>query len=188
MKGDERRLAPRGPDAGIGGLAWYVARVAPQRELRAVDALEACGVSAFTPLRERWRRVSEAARRVTFLAPAAPGYVFVGLDPAFPRWVSVLGCRYVVRMLGGDRPRSLSPAAVLAALAMSEAASEERRTMPAGREYAVGDEVEMVAARFGGLAGTVTGLERGEARLLLRLFGSEVRARAPIWGLARRDT
>lgn len=168
-------------------LDWHVARVAPTREARAVAELGARGVRAFAPMRTHWRRPGNGARRrVSFLAPAAPGYVFVGLDPRFKRWVSVLGQRDVVRMLGGDKPLRLSAAAVAAARAMQEdVVCELRRAMPTGREYGVGDRVEMLEGRFEGLTARVTGLARDEARLLLRMFGAEVRASAPIWALAR---
>lgn len=169
-------------------LDWHVARVRPTREARAVEALAARGVEAFAPTERRWRRLGNGSRRRTpFRATIAPGYVFVGLDPAFKRWASVLGCAEVLRMLGGDRPVLLPQECVARARGWQrdDDPPEVQREMPRGREYGVGDLVEMLDARFEGLRATVKGLDAGEARLLARLFGGEVEMRAPIWTLAR---
>lgn len=160
--------------ATLESRAWFVARVRPRRELDAIRDLGRCGVFAWTPMRGVWRRANRFCLRKRLVRfPAAPGYVVVGLDPAWLRWVAVLGCEEVAGLVGGDQPRRLSTAAVTAIAAMSDDAPAVERFMASRYEFRVGKLVEVRDGPLSGLVGIVTGLDGAEARLLVTMFGAE---------------
>lgn len=89
-------------------LFHYAFRVAPQKELAAVDILTRRGFSAFTPVETKWRRIAGTRRRTAKDVPMMVGYVFVAFDRP-EHWPQVFRFSMVKSVVGfGGRVAVLS--------------------------------------------------------------------------------
>ena len=168
-------------------LLWVVCLVTPGAEAAVINRLALRGVLAWCPTATVYRRANRAARGKRLrVFPAAPGYVAVGLDPRFPRWVSVLACDGVRGFLGPDgRPVVLSVAAVEALLGVSWVAPDAAKHMGSGWEFDVGDRVRVVDGPFEGAETAVLGIHGAEARVVLTVLGAAREVRVQLGVLAK---
>ena len=96
------------------GASWYVARTNPHAEAKASLHLRRQGYEVYLPRYFKQRRHARRIEKVA--APLFPGYLFVAIDLATQRWLSIDSTIGVARLVcQGDRP-ALVPQSVIDAL------------------------------------------------------------------------
>jgi transcription antitermination factor NusG len=166
------------PEAWM-GLPWFALRVTPAAERLVADRLGALGIPTAVPLRIEMRRRSRVAKikeAVTF--PVLAGYIFVGL-PSAGLWRRVLGLRYVAGVLGVDGVPSRVEVSGLRSFCRRAAAGAfsapvHHQHMRTGREFKVGERVEIIATGtpLDGQVVEVAGLRGEVARVVMQMLGS----------------
>jgi transcriptional antiterminator RfaH len=162
----------------------YVVRTKPCHEAIARANLIALGFDAYVPtVREDIRT---RFTRTTTLAPMFPGYIFVSLELADPRWREATHAKGVVELLPrSDHPTPV-PERAMQWVRESEAAENAKRAASPVAHVAAGDAVVMTRGSFEGHSG-ICQASRGErVRVLLTIMGvaAEVDVRAD--GVKRR--
>src|SRR5512143_673906 len=96
------------------GSRWYVAQSQPHAERKAVWHLNRQGFETYLPVYQKRRR--HARRTETVLAPLFPRYIFVAVDLAAQRWLSIRSTVGVSNLVcNGDVPAAV-PDGVIDAL------------------------------------------------------------------------
>jgi transcriptional antiterminator RfaH len=152
---------------------WYVAQTQPHAETKASLHLRRQGFGVYFP---RYRKQRRHARRVEKIAaPLFPGYVFVAIDTATQRWLSINSTVGVARLVrDGDYPAPV-PQHVIDALKHREDADGfvqlDRRP-----RFSPGDKIRVVGGAFCDSVGLYEGLSsRERVAILLELLGRKVR-------------
>lgn len=161
------------------GLAWYALRVAPGAEFLAADRLSSMGVPTACPLRVEYRRRSRHARtREPMTFPLLAGYLFAAVGER--DWRPVMSQRHVYGVVGADGRPSVVATAELVSLCRRSAAgafsaAEYQRNMRTGREFKVGDRVEVFGAGLAldGWVFEVSALHGDTARVVMQMLGGE---------------
>lgn len=152
---------------------WYVVQTRPHSENKASAHLLRQGFGVYLP---RYLKQRRHARRVdTVTVPLFPNYLFVSVDIATQRWLSIQSTIGVARLVrDGDRPAPV-PHHVIAALKGREDARGLIQLNPAPR-FSPGDQVRVVNGALYDCLGLYEGMS-GQARvaILLDLLGRKVR-------------
>lgn len=155
------------------GSRWYVARTHPHAETKASQHLQRQGFAIYLPRYLKQRRHARRIERIA--APLFPSYVFVAVDLATQRWLSInstIGVAKLVR--NGDRPAPV-PQAIIDALKGREDADGfvqlDRRP-----RFLPGDKIRVVGGAFSDCFGLYEGMSNSErVAILLDLLGRKVR-------------
>jgi transcriptional antiterminator RfaH len=155
------------------GSRWYVAQTHPHGEARASRHLCRQGFPVYLP---RFLKQRRHARRVEKIpSPLFPGYLFVSIDLATQRWLSIDSTCGVSRLVrDNDRPATV-PQHVIDALKLREDADGfvqlDRRP-----RFSPGDKVRVIGGAFCDSIGLYEGLSsRERVAILLELLGRKVR-------------
>jgi len=155
------------------GSRWYVAQTHPYGEAKASSHIRRQGFAIYLP---RYLKQRRHARRIEKIAaPLFPGYLFVSIDLATQRWLSIDSTFGVTRLVrDGDRPAAV-PQHVIDALKRREDAGGfvqlDRRP-----RFAPGDKIRVVGGAFCDSVGLYEGLSsRERVAILLELLGRKVR-------------
>lgn len=174
-------LPERAPSAAVAALPaaapspagrWFVAHTQPQAEVRAVLNLERQGFATYLP---RYRKRRRHARKVEIVpVPLFPRYVFVSIDLARQRWLSIRSTVGVSRLVGHvDAPLPVPDGVVEAMMRRHDEAGFVRLAASGLR---VGDKVRVLAGAFEetlGLLEAITDEQR--VTILLDMLGRKVR-------------
>lgn len=155
------------------GNRWYVAQSQPHAERKAVWHLNRQGFETYLPVYQKRRR--HARRTETITTPLFPRYIFVAVDMAAQRWLSIQSTIGVSKLVcNGDVPAPV-PAGVIDALKHRE--DENGFFLFDNRpRFAPGDSVRIVDGAFAACLGLFEGLRDGErVAVLLDLLGRKVR-------------
>jgi transcriptional antiterminator RfaH len=152
---------------------WYVAQTRSHAETKASWHLERQGFGTYLPRYLKKRR--HARRTDTVAAPLFPRYLFVAVDMASQRWLSIHSTIGVTRLVcDGDRPAAV-PISVFEALKRREDANgfieldQKPRFLP-------GDKVCVVGGAFQDCLGLYEGMKSNDrVTILLDLLGRKVR-------------
>ena len=142
-------------------LRWYVAQTHPHAETKASLHLRRQGFDVYLP---RYLKQRRHARRVEKIAaPLFPSYLFVTIDLATQRWLSIDSTFGVTRLVRvGDRPASL-PRSIIDALKDREDSNGivqlDRRP-----RFLPGDKIRVVGGAFCDCYGLYEGMTRARAR------------------------
>lgn len=171
-------------------LGWYALEVKAGTEFVVEALLERRGLVAVVPMRSSWRRLNRyVQRKVRDEHPLAPRYVFVGFeDRGRPAWEKVFDITMVRAAIGFDgRPWPLGGVEVALFLIrnMDHSVPDAWQYMRKGKEFDVGDLVDVVAGEHEGKQVRVRAIEGDVARVLLPLFGK--RAKLPLANLERAE-
>ena len=159
--------------SGVASLQWYVVQSHPHAEAKAVWHLRRQGFETYLP---RYLKQRRHARRIDKIAtPLFPRYLFVAVDMAAQRWLSIdstIGVSRLVRH--GDRPAAV-PVSILDALRCREDADGlvqlERKP-----RFSPGDRISVVSGAFSDCCGLYEGMSGNErVAILLDLLGRKVR-------------
>jgi transcriptional antiterminator RfaH len=149
---------------------WAVAATHPHREQSALEHLGRQDFVTYCPMIRK--RHSHARRVGEVLRPLFPGYVFVHLSAASPRWrplMSTIGVRGVIR--SGDAPSLLDDDFVESLKAREIDGVISRPDAP----YQVGQQVRL-SGSFDGITATIIALhERDRLTVLMNLLNRPVR-------------
>ena len=153
---------------------WYVAQTRPHAEAKASHHLRSQGFEIYLP---RYLKQRRHARRVEKVAsPLFPNYVFVAIDVATQRWLSIdstIGVTKLVR--NGDLPTPV-PQQVIDALRRREDANGFVQLIRRPR-FSPGDKIRVVGGAFCDCYGLYEGMTaRERIAILLELLGRKVRA------------
>ena len=163
-------------------MAWFVVRVKPQMEERALWHLLNQNFEAYLP---RYRkRIRHARKTKTVLRPLFPGYLFVNMDTARQRWRSVNGTVGVIALVQfGDMPASV-PADLVNAIRQHEDQDGAIRIEPQGLQK--GDRVRVREGAFADYTALLDEISDDKrVVLLLDFMGREVRVKASMESLAK---
>ena len=152
---------------------WYVVQTHPHAEVKASWHLQRQDFETYLPRFRKKRR--HAGRVESIAAPLFPRYLFVSVDLASQRWMSIRSTIGVSRLVcNGDAPAPV-PHPVLEAL---KAREEEDGLIKLDRRprFSPGDQVSILDGAFRGCHGLYEGMS-GEERIaiLLELLGRKVR-------------
>jgi transcriptional antiterminator RfaH len=152
---------------------WYVVQTHPHAETKASWHLGRQGFETYLP---RYLKQRRHARRIEDIAaPLFPRYLFVAVDMATQRWLSINSTVGVTRLVRhGDRPAAI-PVSVLETLKHREDANGfvqlDRRP-----RFLPGDKVCVVGGAFRDCCGLYEGMSGHErVAILLELLGRKVR-------------
>jgi transcriptional antiterminator RfaH len=150
-----------------------VAHTQPHAENRAVANLQRQGFGTYLPRYQKRRR---HARKVEIVAaPVFPRYVFVAIDPARQRWLSIRSTVGISRLVcQGDKPLPVPTGIVEALRARHDEAGFLRLMAPPGLK--VGDKVRVLDGAFEEALGLLEAVSDDErVTILLDLLGRKVR-------------
>ena len=153
--------------------SWYVAQTRPHAETKASQHLSRQGFGVFLPRYLKHRRHAGRIERVA--APLFPRYLFVSIDVAQQRWLSIdstVGVTKLVR--NGDVPAPV-PQPVIDALKCREDADGFIQLIPRPR-FSPGDKIRVVGGAFCESYGLYEGTSAHQrVAILLDLLGRKVR-------------
>lgn len=154
-------------------VRWYVAHTQPHAEVRAVLNLERQGFEAYLP---RYLKRRRHARKVDVVpVPVFPRYLFVSIDVARQRWLSIRSTVGISRLVcQGDAPLAVPGGIVETLRSRHDENGFVRLLSPPGLR--VGDKVRVIGGAFEeamGLFEQVTDEQR--VTILLDLLGRKVR-------------
>lgn len=156
-----------------GGPRWFVAQTHPHCESKASVHLERQGFTTYLP---RYRKRRRHARRIEqTAAPLFPRYLFVSIDLATQRWLSIDLTIGVTRLIcNGDVPTSV-PQPVIDAIRCREDAQGFVQLVPRPR-FAPGNKVRVIDGALCDCCGLYEGMSgRERVAILLDLLGRKVR-------------
>ena len=152
---------------------WYVAQTHPHAEGKASMHLHRQGFISYFP---RYLKVRRHARRLEKVAaPLFPRYLFVSVECATQRWLSIDSTFGVVRLVrAGEWPAPV-PQHVIEALKHREDADGFVQLAPRPR-FAPGDKVRVSSGAFCDCVGLFQGMTSQErVTILLELLGRKAR-------------
>jgi transcriptional antiterminator RfaH len=145
----------------------------PHGENKAVSHLNRQGFETYLPLYQKRRRHARRTEMIT--APLFPRYLFVAVDMAAQRWLSIQSTIGVSKLVCNGSVPAPVPAGVVDALKYRE---DENGlfVFDARPRFAPGDSVRIVDGAFASCLGRFEGLRAGErVAVLLDLLGRRVR-------------
>ena len=125
---------------------WKVLFVKPRTEKKIAEYCDLYRIPFYLPLREKARVVQR--RKVSFMLPVFPGYVFVNLHPS--QRLTLLQTNLLVRILEPSQPRRM-----LRDLIMVRRALKADPSLMPTKPIAKGRLVRIVAGPFMGVEGRV---------------------------------
>lgn len=147
------RQALQMPVSELRELNWYAVMVRAGQEFAVEALLERRGIVAIVPMITQWRRVNRFVKRKHQVSyPLVARYVLVGFDGP-PRWDRVFDLTMVHSVVGvGEVPWRMQGRMVAKfLLELGEVrAPDEQRHMATHREFAAGDEVEVIGTAYDG--------------------------------------
>jgi len=152
---------------------WYVVQTHPHAESKASAHLRRQDFTVYLPYYLKQRRHARRIEKVR--APLFPGYLFVSIDTATQRWLSIDSTFGVTKLVrDGDRPAAVPPH-VIDALKHREDADGliqlDRRP-----RFSMGDKIRVVGGAFCDCYGLYEGMSGSErVAILLELLGRKVR-------------
>jgi transcriptional antiterminator RfaH len=152
---------------------WYVVHTHPNAEAKAATHLGRQGFLTYLP---RYRKKRRHARRVEIIHAALfPRYLFVAIDVAVQRWLSINSTVGVTALVcNGDEPAPV-PASVLDALRSREDEHGLIR-LSARPPFAAGEKVRLLEGAFVDCLGLFEEMKDNErVSVLLDLLGRKVR-------------
>ena len=179
-----------------GGDRWFVFRCNSdwRKQLAAHDRLKGMGYPAYCPTREAWRFMTRQnrvkRRKVRKQFPILPGYMPIRLNLLHVGAFHDVKPDDVYRVLGvGEAPICLTDSD-MAHMGRNYGGSEfvapdHHKCMENGREFDIGDVVEVMAGPWKGHSFPVEQITGDETRTLLKLLGKDVQARFQTWELRK---
>ena len=152
---------------------WYVVQTHPHAENKASFHLGRQGFETYLP---RYLKARRHARRIdSVAAPLFPRYLFVAVELATQRWLSIDSTIGVTRLVRyGDRPAAV-PVSVLETLRCREDVNGLVQLEPRPR-FLPGDKVSIIGGAFQDCFGLYEGMASHErVAILLELLGRKVR-------------
>ena len=162
-----------GSMSAVLGSRWYVAQTRPHAETKASQHLRRQGFHIYLPRYLKQRRHARRIEKVA--APLFPNYVFVAIDMATQRWLSIDSTIGVIRLVrNGDLPAPV-PQPIVDALKSREDANGYVQLIRRPR-FLPGDKIRVVDGVFGDCYGLYEGMTaRERIAILLELLGRKVR-------------
>ncbi|MEM9975518.1 MAG: transcriptional activator RfaH [Pseudomonadota bacterium] len=160
-------LAPASADGG----AWYLARLKPGGLETARTHLTRQGFTTLMPMQTVTRR--RAGRLAQATRPLFPGYLFVQVADAAPRWQAINATRGVAALvsIGSHLPTPV-PAGIVAALAGRTGAGAEGLAF----SFAAGDPVRVIAGAFAETLAKIEAVGEGDRIfVIIDMMGRAVR-------------
>jgi transcriptional antiterminator RfaH len=167
--------------AATADAQWFVAQTHPRAEAKAAAQLMRQGFHVYLPRFSKRRR---HARRVDIVgAPLFPRYLFVSVDLATQRWLSIRSTVGVARLIcNGDAPAVVQNCIVDD---LKQHEDEHGFIKLQKRPFRIGEELRVVEGAFTGTLGLYEGMSDAERiTILLDLLGRKVRVSLDIESVA----
>lgn len=151
------------------GARWYLVHTRPNHERKAELNLQAQDFKTFLPQLEK--TVRHARRLTTVRRPLFARYLFVSLDIARDRWISVNGTVGVSRLVGQDG----RPVAVPAGIVETLLAHSHEGLTRLDHALALGQRVRILSGPLADFTATILRLDaRQRVDVLLEIMGGAV--------------
>jgi transcriptional antiterminator RfaH len=156
------------------GSRWFVAQTHPHCEIKATVHLRRQGFTTYLP---RYLKRRRHARRVAdSAAPLFPRYLFVSIDLATQRWLSIDSTFGVTRLICQGETPSPVPQSVIDAIRCREDGNGFVQLIRRP-QFAPGDNIRVIEGALDGCCGLYEGMSsRQRVTILLDLLGRKVRA------------
>ena len=153
------------------GARWYLDHTRPNMERKAELNLLAQDFKTFLPQLEK--TVRHARRLTTVRRPLFARYLFVSLDPARDRWISINGTIGVSRLVAQDG----LPAAVPAGIVETLLAHSDEGVTRLDHALVEGQRVRILSGPLADFTATIMRLDaRQRVDVLLEIMGGAVSA------------
>jgi len=151
------------------GARWYLVHTRPNSERKAELNLQAQGLKTFLPQLEK--TVRHARRLTTVKRPLFGRYLFVSLDIARDRWISINGTVGVSRLVAQDS----RPVAVPAGIVETLLAHSDDGLTRLDHALAQGQRVRILSGPLADFTATIMRLDaRQRVDVLLEIMGGAV--------------
>ena len=156
------------------GAKWYIVYTQPHAEVKAAAHLERQGFATYLPNYLKRRR---HARRVdTVASPLFPRYLFVSVDIAAQRWLSIRSTVGVVCLLCSDGGAPTAVPDEVIEMVRREENELGYVKLPAQPKFATGDKVRIVDGVLFSRLGLFEGAtDEQRVSVLLEFLGRKVR-------------
>lgn len=176
-------------DARLASLQWFILRTAPMKEMVSTVLLERMGCAVLYPRELEYRQLNRYKRaKFKVLKPLAVGYLFVGFasDPNWHRVTSLPSLSGVVGVMGKPLRIRFDHITHFLNANVDTIAPPEQKFMRTGREFGLGDIVEILDGPMRGEHVRVKTIKGRFAKALLSFgLGGEASATIPLDNLAR---
>ena len=168
---------------------WYALRVPPQKEFVAREILRRKGLAVFLPVEKRWRKKNKYTKvKELRQFPLAPRYVFTGFPRMAPSWFNVFSLPLIQGVVGiNGVPKRMDEGGMARMLRLYPNAIDrpkEEKWMPSNKEFAVGDNVEVMVGPFEGMTVPVIDIAGSHAKVLIQLFNADHEVEVELANLA----
>ena len=152
---------------------WYVVHTKPNEEARAGYHLARQRFGVYLPRYSKMRRHARKTERV--VRPLFPRYLFIALDLARDRWVSIQSTFGVVGLvMSGEQPAPLPTEAVEAIRAREDADGHVALGLAPG--LGIGSKIRLLDGIFADHSGVVDRIaDERRVAVLVQLLGRQVR-------------
>lgn len=154
---------------------WFLVQTRPSHEMQTQIAIERMDIPSILPLQARYRRENRHTSKGRRMVPALPRVLFIA--PSTPgAWFPLFDRGHISGVMSVDgSPRPVEPREVaifLERLDPTLIAPDAHQHMPTGREYAIGDHVEVLTGPFAGHMVEVTAIKGKRAEVLCEVLGA----------------
>ena len=168
-------------------LAWYALNVEAQKEFTASLILRRRGFQTFLPTRTDFRkRTRYSDHKEEFSYALIPRFLFIGFGrDAVPRWLDVFALQLVHGVIGRRGQPSIVPASGVVDLMDRWAANHFRapecqKSMRSGKEFKIGDMVQVAEGPLKLHCARVENITKKAAIVVIDIFNSQQRAEIPL--------
>lgn len=146
------------------GSQWYVAQTHPHAEAKAAEQLKRQGFTVYVPRFQKRRRHARCVDTVS--APQFPRYLFVAVDIATQRWLSIRSTIGVTRLICNGNLPAVVHAGIVDALKQREDSLGYIKLDQRPR-FRLGDELRVLDGAFTGTFGIFDGMTDNERVTIL---------------------
>lgn len=185
-----RRLNTQAETAMHENLHWVVGFAMSGKELACQSRLCSLDFKVYVPLQQRYRRKNRFVRgkeRVAY--PAIAGQLYIGMNDSDERWYELFNSKTIYGvLLSSGYPVLLHGQTLLNFIDDNRkkfTAKPVERNMVSGKEFSIGDTVEILDGIFEGQIASVDDIQGANAKMLINMFGGETIANVPLDNLAK---
>lgn len=130
------------------------------------------GVTAFSPMETKWRRVGKQKKKTPIENPMLPRYVLMQFDDPWAVVRAMQG-RGVTGIVCFDGVPARIPERSIQRLMRQCGVASATRSTPVHRAFAPGDKVEIVSGPFQGWCVELREIKGDVGRVMMQMFGTE---------------
>lgn len=176
-------------DDEIKSLHWFAVCTPAQKEFAAWLILNQRGYNVYLPTLRKFRRVNrytKEKRKISY--PVVPRYLYLGFDTPTPDWFALYRFVLVQSIVGiNGVPAQIDPRWIVENMRTYHDYQPDgsERYMRTGREFKVGDKVEVLDGPFDGHKIVVEEISGKLAKSRIKFLNTDIDVEFPIENLAK---